>query len=495
MKNTKTKLISSVTVLLICFAMLIGSTFAWFTDSTSTGVNKIQAGNLDIEAYYQNSSLTNDSSTTLYTLPSGSPRGTSIYFENSKNALDGAVLIDENVLFEPGYVGAKLVTVKNVGNLAANIKLQFAVNDNGLASQIWYDFIQVDEYNNCTGSYDPDKVLTTINAFADTVNMPLLANKEYKFIFMYGMKTTADNTYQGKSVDLAVTVLAKQQTEETDSFDNTYDNFAEHDPTIWDGLSVTEVTDNNDVYEINTAAELAWIAKTVNDGRSTFSGKTVKLMKDLNLANKSWTPIGSVVSYPSKTFAGTFDGQGHTISNMYAVDHTANYASAGLFGSITGVVQNLTISSATVISNHYAGGICGFSSANIGMRIENCKVTNSTITSTPELINTEWDNGDKAGGIIGYCVIGDTITGNSIENTTIKGYRDLGGIVGYSVAVTTITNNTVGDNVTIKCDNSHNYKNYSSNDDFDLGDIIGDTYGQGAPDSSNTGTVNKILPY
>lgn len=50
MKNTKTKLMSSVAVLLICFVMLIGSTFAWFTDSASTGANKIQAGNLDINA-------------------------------------------------------------------------------------------------------------------------------------------------------------------------------------------------------------------------------------------------------------------------------------------------------------------------------------------------------------------------------------------------------------------------------------------------------------
>ena len=54
MKRTKTKLLSSIAALIVCFAMLIGSTFAWFTDSASTGVNRIQAGNLDIEVSYKN---------------------------------------------------------------------------------------------------------------------------------------------------------------------------------------------------------------------------------------------------------------------------------------------------------------------------------------------------------------------------------------------------------------------------------------------------------
>ena len=57
MKRTKTKLVSSIVTLLICFAMLIGSTFAWFTDSASTGVNKIQAGNLDLVVEHKNASV------------------------------------------------------------------------------------------------------------------------------------------------------------------------------------------------------------------------------------------------------------------------------------------------------------------------------------------------------------------------------------------------------------------------------------------------------
>lgn len=194
-------------------------------------------------------------------------------------------------------------------------------------------------------------------------------------------------------------------------------------------------------------------------------------MKDINLANMAWTPIGNVKDYPSKTFAGTFDGQEHTIFNMYAVDRTSNYASAGLFGSITGIVKNVTVANATVISNHYAGVICGFSSANVGMQIINCKVLNSSVTSTPEIIGTAWDNGDKAGGIIGYCVSGDTVSGNIVENTTIKGYRDLGGIVGCAAG--NITGNTVK-NVTIICNREHDYKNYGAvQSKYNLNIIVG----------------------
>ena len=181
MKSTKNKLLSSIATLCVCFAMLIGSTYAWFTDSASTGVNKIQAGNLDIEAYYQNAAPSGGDGTTPYTLPENSPRGTNINFKDATNPLDGATLIDESVKFEPGYVGAKLVTVKNVGNLAAKIKLQFAVRDNGLADQIWYDFMQVtknaNNQNEVTGNYDPNRVLTNpdINRFASRYEMPLLA--------------------------------------------------------------------------------------------------------------------------------------------------------------------------------------------------------------------------------------------------------------------------------------------------------------------------------
>ena len=51
-KNTKRALVSSALAMLVCVALLIGTTFAWFTDTASTGVNKIQSGSLDVELEY-----------------------------------------------------------------------------------------------------------------------------------------------------------------------------------------------------------------------------------------------------------------------------------------------------------------------------------------------------------------------------------------------------------------------------------------------------------
>ena len=444
MKSTKNKLLSSIATLCVCFAMLIGSTYAWFTDSASTGVNKIQAGNLDIEAYYQNAAPSGGDGTTPYTLPENSPRGTNINFKDATNPLDGATLIDESVKFEPGYVGAKLVTVKNVGNLAAKIKLQFAVRDNGLADQIWYDFMQVtknaNNQNEVTGNYDPNRVLTNpdINRFASRYEMPLLAGNEYQFIFMYGMKETAGNEYQGKSVDLSVTVLAKQMTEESDSFNDQYDKDAEYDPTIWDGTVATNgVTPNAEgIYEINTAAELAWVAQEVNVNNNTFSGKTIKLMKDINLANMPWTPIGSLVSYPSKAFAGTFDGNNHVISNLFIKDNTTLHASAGLFGGALGnaIIKNLEISNAVVYSTNYASVIVGYVTDGENVKIENCIVKDAKVVTEPELVDPStgnYDNGAKDGVITGYGM-GASINNCNVYSSSVKAFRDAGVLAGYA---------------------------------------------------------------
>ena len=100
-KSTKRALISSALAILVCVAMLIGTTFAWFTDTASTGVNKIQAGNLDIEVEYRTSSdedwKTLDNATDLF----------------------GA----EGTLFEPGHTRVVELRITNAGNLALKYKI------------------------------------------------------------------------------------------------------------------------------------------------------------------------------------------------------------------------------------------------------------------------------------------------------------------------------------------------------------------------------------
>lgn len=276
---------------------------------------------------------------------------------------------------------------------------------------------------------------------------------------------------------------------------NTADFNVEVDPnfggdevvTVWDGTSVTAVTEVDGVYEISNAAELAWVAQQVNAG-TTFSGKTVKLVNDINLGYKAWTPIGGCTKSPTITFHGTFDGNGKTISNLYASDNTAKDASAGLFGGMTSAnVKDLTVKNATINSTHYAGVICGYVQCS---SISNCKVSNVKVTSTAELLSDSYDNGDKVGGIAGLLTDsnneGSAVTGCTVENAKIQGYRDIGGIVGYANDYFSVTGNKLEGTVIIKVDGSHNYKGYTKQSDYDANAYVGEKAAS-ATVSDNTG--------
>lgn len=259
---------------------------------------------------------------------------------------------------------------------------------------------------------------------------------------------------------------------------------------MWDG-SADAVTEVDEVYEIKNAAQLSWVSQQVNSGATTFSGKTVKLVDDIYLGGKSWTPIGNVVSVPSVAFHGTFDGNGKTIHDLNASDNTPNYSTAGLFGSlVSATIKDLTIENAVVKSNHYAGVICGYSEGESA--IQNCKVSNATITSTPELLGAKWDNGDKVGGIAGYIVSAE-VNGCTVENAAIQGYRDLGGIVGYANTTSKVTGNALKGTVTITVDKSHNYKEYTSDAQYDANPYVGEKSAE-ATISDNTGEANIHYP-
>lgn len=260
----------------------------------------------------------------------------------------------------------------------------------------------------------------------------------------------------------------------------------ERDEKVWDGsfdISWYESNKGAAEYQLTKASELAGLAKLVNDGTTNFNGKTIKLANNIDLASNEWTAIGNVESYPSITFAGIFDGNNHIISNMSVESKNKNVASAGLFGSITGKVQNLTLRNIEVKSTHYAGGIVGYSSTNVGMEIKNCHVDGGLITSTPELLeNKKYDNGDKAGGIIGYMVSGDVVENCTVKNLTVRAYRDIGGLIGCGAGI--IKNNKVLENVKLIQDDTNGYKD-TRPDTIDS--IVGRKESGIQIDASNTG--------
>lgn len=183
----------------------------------------------------------------------------------------------------------------------------------------------------------------------------------------------------------------------------------------WDGTTKTAPKTENGVYQIGTAAELAWFADAVNNGQTTISGK---LTANINLNGKTWTAIGT----SSNKFAGTLDGDEahhYTVSGLKG--------SKGLFDYVdsTGKVKNLSVD-AVLTANGVVGGIVDFNDGTV----ENCLFSGSVTNSS------SWG---AAGGIVGKSegensVVRNCVNTGSIKNTTASygSTLSVGGIVGYT---------------------------------------------------------------
>ena len=192
-KSTKRALLTSVLALLMCVTMLVGATFAWFTDTASTAVNKIQAGTLDIQL-----------------------------LDESGNSLEGQTLAwqkaagheSDEVLWEPGCTyQLQPIVIKNNGNLALKYKIVITgiQGDAELNNAIEWTITNT----SATTALDEDR--------------PLAAGASDTLTIKGHMKESAGNEYQGLTIDgIGITVFATQYTHESDSYDNQYDKYAQY---------------------------------------------------------------------------------------------------------------------------------------------------------------------------------------------------------------------------------------------------------------------------
>ena len=188
-KSTKRALLGSIMAMVLCMAMLVGATFAWFTDTASTGVNKIQAGNLDVQLVDENGN---------------SLEGKTLEFKKAANAAEG-----EAVLWEPGCTyELPAVYVKNNGKLALKYKVAIT-GINGSAKL-------------------NEAIEWTINDADLSADHSLSAGATSEALTIKGhMKESAGNEYMNESIDgIAITVYATQDAVESDSFNSTYDKNA-----------------------------------------------------------------------------------------------------------------------------------------------------------------------------------------------------------------------------------------------------------------------------
>lgn len=201
--------------------------------------------------------------------------------------------------------------------------------------------------------------------------------------------------------------------------------------------------DSEGTYIIQNENQLLLFEKLVNEAGYNFNGKTVKLTSDINLQGITWTPVGQT---GVTQFMGTFDGNNKIIKNLTINnnDESANCAT-GLFGWLnSATVKNLKVEGASVSGHHNVGVIAGYLETS-GCTIENCYVTNATLSCTS--VNSE-ANGDKVGGIVGHAGNAGVVVKNcKVENSTISAGRDAGQVVG--AALTANVTECSASNVTV----------------------------------------------
>ena len=247
-KSTKRALLGSVMAMVLCLAMLVGATFAWFTDTASTGVNKIQAGKLDVALEMQNA----DGKWV-------SAEGKTLDFVKAAAG--------EQVLWEPGctYTLPELRVVNN-GNLA----LKYMIKITGIKGDAKLN----------------EAIEWTIGDVAMGAEQHLKAGESNTFTIKGHMKESAGNEYMNESIDgIAITVVATQDTVESDSFDKDYDADAEY-PVV----AVANVNTNGDTV-LKDKEEDHTIQVTVPAGALDEGVQSLKLE-----VVKSATPAGVQVA-------------------------------------------------------------------------------------------------------------------------------------------------------------------------------------------------------
>ena len=220
--NTKRALLMSALALLLCLSMLVGSTFAWFTDEVTSGNNIIQSGTLDIAMEWANGK--EDPATA-----------------NWIDASTGAIF--NNDKWEPGYTEARHIKISNKGTLALRWNLAIVPNGtvSNLADVIDVYAIGLNYLENTSAALNAKQVadrdaltgFTYVGTLAELLGSgiitdTLLESEAMSFTLVLKMREEAGNEYQNLSIgtDFSIKLIANQFDYEVDSFDKNYDKLA-----------------------------------------------------------------------------------------------------------------------------------------------------------------------------------------------------------------------------------------------------------------------------
>ena len=449
-KATKRALLTSVMALVMCVVMLVGTTFAWFTDTARASVNKIQAGNLDVQLLMKDNA------------------GNWVDAENKTlNFLVNGAIPSEGtqILWEPG-AEYKLPELKVVNN--GNLKLKYKVEITGIKGSAKLNDVidwtmKLDGADFAIGS---EHALDAATAGTESADILTISGH---------MRETAGNTYMNEKIEgIGITVYATQATGEYDSTRDNYDENATY-PT---GATIVGL---NGTYDSLTAAMVAWReSKNILTTGGNMGGHPAELT---SVDTISWVISGSVgtgdgtgvVGTSGSLLSGGYIYPGIAINNVYikGVNNAElkneiggdyvlssggkNVVYDGItfpeYVSFNSKAENVTFKNCT-----FKGGLKVMQAANV--TVDNCKFegngTNdyaffAQAVPANSMKAVQFNNNTVSGFMRGLNVEAEgaavTISGNSIKNITGK----TGGFTyGSAIQLTrgktfTITKNIISD--------------------------------------------------
>ena len=370
-KTTKRALLSSVIAMFICVAMLIGTTFAWFTDSASTAVNKIQAGTLDIALEMKNADGEWESA-----------EGQTLKWKTADNRAQSEILWEPGCTYE-----LQPVQIKNNGNLALKYKIVIS----GIAGDAKLNEAIEWSYKLADGS-----------DFSIADEGHLLAGDSTGAITISGhMKEDAGNEYQGLSIDgIGITVHATQDTVEHDSTTDQYDENAEYAlPVATAADLAAALAGGNDVV-LTAPIQMPEVIEVKGDV-TIYGGEEGKLLVPDN--------ADRVINITDNTEPITL-----TLSGVDVVGPTTGAYTRGVsvYGTtdVTVVADNSSVS-----ANYYA--------LNIASANENVEAVVRNTTITGWCAFQTWSAGTKA--TFENC----TLIGNNDKTYNADGWNDFATVV------------------------------------------------------------------
>lgn len=382
-------ILSALLVIMLCVSLISGATYALFTSSSEVNI-AVTSGKVKMTATVED----------LTTYSMGA-----ITSENGIFTTGGTAVLEDGTLtlnrIVPGDKVTFTINIQNLSNVLVKYRTVITTVENDGLFEGLNITIGEQTFNgrSAVSAWQNLAVEAAINPVQVVIELP----------------ESAGNQYQEKTCKIAYTVEAVQGNAETAD------------------LTANEIN----IYSATDLIILMDEAQTVN---SAFLGRTLKLMNDIDFNGATIKGFGS----QSSNFAGTFDGQGHTIKN-FNINKTEEYY-AGLFNQVShgGTIKNLTVENATVVGNKMVGVIA--SNAEGIAVIDNCHVKNSTIIAKVK----------KAGVVVGYTA-GSSTDSPTVTNCTATNCTVLcadvdplesGEIVGYVNIGSTVNNNTAT-NVTV----------------------------------------------